>query len=223
MPIAKFNQRRVPASSGNLLRDLLAGIIDPSSLTPLDQIALRNHGKIALERALTKITAGIEAKRTRVARREQRLLLRHPAIRIFVAYLAIRKVRLRSGSQVMKAALPPFERVWGLAQQLVCLGTLAGAIPIRKSKARGGYRTIYQFDELGVAKQWLALYALKPFASIHPSSLELKRGQSVACEELLKAMESALPGTLFIQFDVRDYFGSISHEWLLEHLPYRRR
>ena len=225
MPIAKLNRVSVAApsftsrSSGNLLRCLSSGAIAPSSLSPLEHVGLRSHGKMALKKAWAKISAAKKAGRSRVARREQRLLLRHPAIRIFVAYIAIRNVRRKVRAHGGKATMPSFEHVWTLAQQLVRLNTPATAIPNPQPKARGGYRMTYKFDELGVAKQWLALYALKPFASFHPSNFVLKRGQSAACEELLKAMDCAPPGTRFIQFDVRDYFGSILHEWLLEHLP----
>lgn len=209
----------VPRSPADLLRGLSAGSIAPSSLNSPEQVEVRNHGKLALKRALKKLDAAKKAGRPRVARREQRLLLRHSAIRIFVAYIAIRKARRRSLLHVEIATMPPFDRVWALAQQLARLNTRARAIPNPRPKARGGYRMTYKFDELGIAKQWLTLYALKPFASFHPSKYVLKRGQSAACVELLKAMDCALPGTRFIQFDVKDFFGSISHEWLLEHLP----
>src|SRR4051794_19166127 len=103
MPIAKMRSVAAPSltsrSCGNLIRGLSAGAIDPSSISPVEQAGLRSYGKMVLKRARAKVIAALKVGRTRIARREQRVLLGHPAIRIFVAYLAIQKVRRRSGSR----------------------------------------------------------------------------------------------------------------------------
>lgn len=204
-------------SPSRLIRGLAGGTIDPASVTDKEQAALRAHVGIALKRMRLRIRSARDAGRLRIAKREQRALLRNPAVRLFVAFMVDRKTLHRAGRSTLKKR--SFESIWLAAQQLLQPSATSTAFQFLEKKARGGYRVLHQFDELGVAKQWLALCALKPFASYRPSRFVLKRGQSVACEELLKAMDHASEGTRFIQFDVRDFFGSISHEWLRENLP----
>jgi hypothetical protein len=219
MPILPFARRLM--SAGDLLRGLDRGTISPCSLTSAEQTELRLHGKRVLKRLRIKIRR-LRDRSERIARREQRSLFRNTAVRLFAAYVALRKKSRRSTSCSKRSAPPSFERVWRLANQLARLNVPATAIRLHRPKARGGFRTVYDFDEFGAAKQEIVLYALQPFAGIRPLGFDLARGQLAACEELLKAMNSAPAGTRFIQFDVRDCYGSISVEWLRSKLPLSR-
>jgi hypothetical protein len=79
----------------------------------------------------------------------------------------------------------------------------------------------YRFDEFATAQQKLFANAISDFASFHPSQFLLKRGgRPAACKSLLESMHFALSSNaMFMQFDVVDYFGSISQEYLEEMLP----
>ncbi|WGS22016.1 MULTISPECIES: hypothetical protein [unclassified Bradyrhizobium] len=186
-----------------------------------EQTELRLHGKRVLKRQRIKIRR-LRERSERIVRREQRSLLRSTAVRVFAAYVALRKKSRRSASRSQRSASPSFERVWQVANRLACLSVPATAVRLYRPKARGGFRIVYDFDEFGAAKQEIVLYALQPFAGIRPLGFDLTRGQLAACEELLKGMNSAPAGTRFIQFDVRDCYGSISVEWLRSRLPLSR-
>ncbi len=91
----------------------------------------------------------------------------------------------------------------------------------KKQKRRdGAWRPICTFALEDKARQHLLRMALTPFASIHHAQFGLRRGRSAACGYLRQAMGRAEPNSCVLLFDVKDFFGSISHEWLEEFLPF---
>lgn len=92
---------------------------------------------------------------------------------------------------------------------------------------RANVRPIFSFSWLDQARHRLLLRRLMPFANFHCSQVLLRqdqrgRGRSAACEYLHRLLPQLPPGHVFIQFDVRNFFGSISHAWLEKHLGLRQ-
>lgn len=99
-----------------------------------------------------------------------------------------------------------------------------------KSKGGGGYRPILSFGWSDTTRFEMLAASVKPFAGFHASQFQLhpqpgSRGQQAACGELLTRLnglqrtEAASGGgrqadePVFVELDVRDFFGSVSENW----------
>jgi hypothetical protein len=213
----------MPRESAFLLSELAAGRVKVSDITRTEALMIISYSRWRVRRAQVKIGAFISRGSSRIANREQRQLLFTPAARVVAADDAIRKFDLhqhrRRLPSVSHGGPERFSRVWGLAQKLKAAPANPPRAVVRmRRKARGGYRRVYMFDDIGIARQKLAVTAMKPFSSFLHQSQYTMRGRSAACEELLLRMNRANSDTRFIQFDVENFYGSISHRWLEEHL-----
>ncbi len=90
-------------------------------------------------------------------------------------------------------------------------------------KRAGGHRLICSFDWADKARQRLLSQSMFPFASLHHSQFMLTpraggRGRAAACNALLQRLEDGEDDLVFLQVDVRNYFGTISHDWLERNL-----
>lgn len=173
-----------------------------------------------------EIVRELQHKRPRAARRAQVRLFESLAARLVAAWQAAAKFQKRHRRELRARGLVPllrpqsFSNIWILAEQLKNVRAPASVTIYRRTKRSGGFRTLHVPDRLGIAKQHLLVNAIKPFASFHPSQFALRRGRSAACESLLRSMnEPALCNTRFVQFDVVDFFSSISREYVEEVLP----
>ncbi|WP_354049088.1 reverse transcriptase domain-containing protein [Bradyrhizobium sp. LB12.1] len=164
--------------------------------------------------------------RKRVARQYQTRLFESLASRFVAACQAEWKVRRRERQQQRASGRAPasvpvnFARVWRIAERLGDPRAPASVVILTEPKKSGGFRLVCSPDEFGVAKQMLFVNAVKPFASLHPSQFALRRGWSAACKSLWQTMnEPHMQNTRFVQFDVVDFFGSISREYVEEAIP----
>lgn len=99
-----------------------------------------------------------------------------------------------------------------------------------KSKGVGSPRPILSFGWSDTARFELLAASVKPFAGFHASQYQLhprpeSRGQQAACGELLTRLNGiqrseVAPGDgrdadapIFVELDVRDFFGSVSEDW----------
>lgn len=99
-----------------------------------------------------------------------------------------------------------------------------------KSKGGGCYRPILSFGWSDTARFEMLAASVKSFAGFHASQFQLhpqpgSRGQQAACGELLTRLnglrrtEAAAGGgreadqPIFVELDVRDFFGSVSEDW----------
>jgi hypothetical protein len=114
-----------------------------------------------------------------------------------------------------------FLSVWRIAERLKNVHSPASATIHAEPKDKGGFRLICSPDRFGIAKQMLFVNAVKPFASFHHAQFAVPhRGRLAACKSLLETMnDPSMCNTRFIQFDVADYFGSISREYVEEVVP----
>lgn len=181
---------------------------------------LRRYCSRVVRKLSSEATAEYRRGRKTIYRRIQAELLQGHAARLLAAYTADLKFVKRERRNGLPVRRLSFREICILAANLKDIAAPACARVRRVNKSNGGYRLVYSSDRLGVAKQVLFVNAIEPFASFHPSQFALRRGRSAACESLLRNMnEPAACNTRFVQFDVRDYFGSISREYVEEIVP----
>lgn len=85
-------------------------------------------------------------------------------------------------------------------------------------ESAGDRRVIFKFGWIDKARQRLIARSLIPFANYHPSQFLLRqsgrRGRSGVCEYLRQELPNLSADHVFVQVDVRDFFGSISTAWM---------
>ena len=188
--------------------------------------ALKIHCFALVGKWSKEVCRDLKRGRVRSARSTQARLFESLAARLVAAWQADTKFRTRQRRQFRARAIAPNLRpqslpdIWQLAEQLENIHAPASVVVHREAKRSGGYRLLHVPDRLGIAKQYLLINAIKPFASFHPSQFALRRGRSAACESLLRTMnEPKMRNTRFVQFDVVDFFPSISRQYVEEVLP----
>lgn len=221
----QMQTRTVVRTAPDIYRGLSCGRIDPASLHEMEKDALKHHCRHLVRKWSMQVVEERRRGRTRIARRHQRHLFESLASRLVAAWQADRKARRRQRRQQRKQGKTPisartnFVHVWRVAERLKNVHAPASVVVYTEPKPKGGFRLLCSPDLFGVAKQQLFVNAVKPFASFHPSQFALK-GRSAACKSLLQAMNE--PGILnarFVQFDVVDFFPSISREYVEEVVP----
>jgi hypothetical protein len=190
------------------------------SLSNAEIRLLKTHCFKLVGKCWTDIARARERGRPRDAQRVQARLLEGPSARLVAAWQADEKFRRRQRRVVCHLPPQSFPDIWQLSEQLKNPNATASVVVHKKAKRTGGFRLLHIPDRFGMAKQQLLINALKPFASFHPSQYALRRGRSAACESLLQTMnEPSLCNTRFVQFDVVDFFPSISRQYVEEVLP----
>lgn len=119
------------------------------------------------------------------------------------------------------AARRPVEQVIELAQTLDLWSPSSERATIRSvPKPRGGHRYVVAFGIENRARQILVSWALKPW--ILPKLLHqqnaLNGGRDRAIQKIAQTIEEERH-TYAVELDIKDCFGSISIDWLKEHLP----
>ncbi len=198
-----------------LLRALARGETDPSAVSAPDAKALLAHCLRRVRADQARIEAAVGQGRMSIARREQFVFIGSLAARLVAAKEAWKKRRPPDGSP------PAFGTIWDTAEAIRALNRPASPRVWKKQKRRdGAWRPICEFEPEDKARQHLLRLALTPFASIHHAQFGLRRGRSAACGYLRQAMGRAEPNSCVLLTDVKDFFGSISHDWLEEFLPF---
>ncbi|MFL0415871.1 reverse transcriptase domain-containing protein [Sphingomonas sp. 179-A 2A2 NHS] len=103
----------------------------------------------------------------------------------------------------------------------------ARAMSFTRPKRSGGVRRLTSFYWEDDARMRILKSTLIPFADLHDSQFmlaqdRLRRGPASVRENLLQALRETEGGHVFLQFDIRDFFGSISHAWLEGYLDLDR-
>lgn len=228
MPVARLcganestaGANRSIAAGSRPMRQLQHGLVDgsiaPTSLSTGEALSLIREAKRSVGAAQQKIRAEHERHRFNIARRKVSALMRALPARLVAASEAASKTRRSQGDAWT------FADIWACTERLRDLTSPSHARVTMRDKKRGGRRPICAFSIQDKARQHLMRLCLTPFASFHPSQFGLRRGRSVACETLLQQLNAARPETCVAQIDVKNFFGSISHEWLEENLPLPR-
>lgn len=217
---------RTPRQIISLLRE--PGALDPSSLTVAEENALRSHCKNVVRSQRSKITKLVQRGSLRNAKRAARAHCEQVASRLFVLFLAVKK-EIKCPS-----TLPSEERERRRRQRLVAVfsalpsvasfSSPAQAYLHGKRKRDGSYRPITVFHWTDYARQTLLSIYLSPFADFHPTQFLLakgpdRRGPAAVRKHLKQALEEQGGSYTFLQFDVQNFYGAISHSWLEANIP----
>lgn len=237
-PVASSPARRVD----DLVRLIASGAIDPDTVTAADESILLAAFKAKEIKLLQKIEAALDRGGTRSAWRASEHLRRSMAGR-YLALWRSKPPYLADccAAPPEERDLVRSERLRQILSLLTEVGRLtvpASAVVYTKRKDRnrayryldapkpsllgGGRldrRIIFKFDWIDKARQCLIARSLNPFASYHPSQFLLrwhsgKRGRSAVCEYLRRELPTLTADHVFVQVDVRDFFGSISTTWM---------
>lgn len=222
-----INQQRTPEDIISLQR---AGTLDVASITFTEELALRRWARSAERRSRGTIERLLARGQTRRARRE---VSRHMC-KLGVRMIALMTAARRRHRLAREADVPTREiiRQRRLADMFAALSTVtsftspAGGFRSMKRKRDGGTRPIISFYWEDDARFRVIRSALQPFAlaSFHHAQFMhplngVRRGPASVREAMLQALRETGDGYVFLQFDIRDFFGSISHEWLERALP----
>ena len=95
--------------------------------------------------------------------------------------------------------------------------------PGQRRRGNIEYRVVGSFGWVDRARQRVLSLSLTPFADLHPSQYLLRqgpgrRGRLGVCEDLRRLAPALGADMVFLQIDVRNYYGSIDHGWLERHL-----
>ena len=99
------------------------------------------------------------------------------------------------------------------------LNSPARAYQSARQKKHGGRRIITSFHWVDKARQYALKSAITPFANLHVAQFLLsrnpeRRGLAAVRKSLLAALDECGEDSVFMQFDVADFYGSISHRWI---------
>lgn len=194
--------------------------------------------------ALTKIEIAVaKGPASRAARRAVQCYRKQLATRFVALWEATPRDR-RGGAHHSTHErqwiwLARFESVLHRVRDLLQMQVRPKARLTAKAKSLGGYRPIFSFGWTDQARFRLLASSLFPFAGFHASQYQLRwhpegRGRQAACEALLDRLNrlsgvpshedqpDTYPGPVagdyvFLQIDVRNYFGSIKGAWLQSH------
>ena len=216
-----------PTHAERTLGELKSGQVSPCTVdanTALQILALCRH-KVASR--VAKVQQRTAANQRKAARREQEALLSCLEARLQISAelmpLTQRDAASRLPSKHDRQGDRTFCDQWRLAE---ALRHHEGPVHARlwlKQKRAGGTRPIYSFTSQDKARQRLYALAIRASAGFHPSQSLFRGGRSAVCDALQSALRDVPQGSHFLHLDVRDFFGSISHEWLERNLPFPRR
>lgn len=234
-PVANQDRSR---SVDVLVRLIAARALDPGSVTEEEEARLMKSFRAKEKTAFGRLEKALESGRYRIARKESAQLRRAMAPR----YLSLWRTKPRALADRPKdpsaeRTATRGERIGQILSLLERVGDLEEpARPVvyaklknrnkscrdvrapRRSLACGGSverRIIFKFDWIDRARQRLIAFSLKPFVSYHPSQFMRRgRGRSAVCEYLRHEVPSLSAAHVFMQVDVRDFFGSISPTWI---------
>jgi hypothetical protein len=211
---------KMPVFAERLISQLASGAISTASLGMAEQAAIYRFCRGAVASKNRKIELEVAAGRSRVARRKQNELLRCLPARLLAAKAAHHKINSR---RLIQPSTPtPFSEIWNLANNLLRNMSKPSFGSARlKPKQPTGFREVVMFELFDVARQKLVAMSLSPFVRLLPIQFALREGggRSAACEELLRALIQAPASARIIHVDVRNFYGSISRQWLQEHVP----
>lgn len=238
MPLAASPLQPVAPTAGphRSLRELLADIRTGATRTrPLsfaEEKSLRTWAGRQEEAGLRRIKEHLARGARRAAEREAHKLQRTLGAKLLALWRTVPShLRPKGGMsaedrEFLRAA--KLEMMMLLVNKVGSFSQPASALVFAKRK-RGhkpgspDRRALFSFGWADKARQRLLATTLHPFASFHPSQFLLqrhagKRGRSAACEALLDALKGLADTHVFVQLDVRDFYGSIRHEWLENNL-----
>lgn len=211
-----------------LLRDLTQSGASPVYLCGEAERALRRWCRETARASATTIQRLHDAGHFKHARRARKDHLAKATVQLDALFTAARK-RWPTGQDMPdhKREMVRRTRVQSIFEKLPQVERLtrparAQQFLIDKDNGRGK-RPVTSFHWVDRARQIVLRSALTPFANLHQSQFMLardrsRRGPAAVREVLLTALAEHGADYQFLHFDVENFFGSISHNWLERHL-----
>jgi RNA-directed DNA polymerase len=228
-----------PRSTQSLIREIASRTLDPATVTPQEERKLFADSRDRVEAVATRVGQLVANKQLRAAQRTAYHLRSglHPRL---VALARTKPKRLRrtaelSSIEAERRRVRALSLMLHLVEAVGDMATPAAASVYFKPTNREfqvgqhgltetDYRAIFKFGWGDRARQHLLHTSLLPFADFHPSQYMLRhhdegRGRSGVCEALRLRLPHCETDTVFLQFDVRNFYGSISHAWVEDVVP----
>ena len=208
-----------------LIDDICAGRVDPDNLSLAEERTIRRFCRACTRASEARIRALVDRGHIKRARRERSDHMKMRSVLLHAGLLSARQ------QWPIKVTHPPAKqeatrkhRLRMAFEGLPQIGRFlakARARQFLRAKKSGGYRPITSFYWIDKARQYVLKSALTPFASLHDAQHMLahdpeRRGPAAARKSLLKALNECSDDSVFIQFDIADCYGSISHRWIEE-------
>ena len=240
-PVATRHYR----SPRDLMRLIASGVLDPETVTSGEESDLLTAFRDKELKLVEKMEAAIGRGAIRAARRTSGQLRRSMAGRYLALWRSKpRHLADRVADLPEKRDRNRGERLRQIISSLEVVGNLSepatATVYIKKKdrnrayryldapkrplfvKSDGSRRVIFKFDWIDKARQRLIARSLTPFANYHSSQFLLrwrngKRGRSAVCEYLRRELPTLTADHVFVQVDIRDFFGSISATWIEGH------
>lgn len=206
-----------------LLNALLAGTVRPRDVSPGMQREIARWGKERTRALAGGIQRLVDRGHRNNAKRARRDYLASSEVMMHALLLAARRrwpVRISmTPDEVTRIRLKRFTASIEQCRIAAQLTKPARAKLRLVGKRDGGYRPICNFYWVDYARQIALKSALTPFANLHEGQFMFahepcRRGPAAVRRSLLTALEGAPNDSSFVQFDVTDFYGSISHDWL---------
>ena len=189
---------------------------------------LREWTRSAANRSLRRIEDAYALGRYKIARRERREHIARRAVHLHALFLALRmQWPVLSSMSSEEQERVRRHRIRVAFEQLPRIGNFRKPARARmrlKPKRNGqGHRGITSFGWVDKARQFVLRSAFQPFANLHEAQFMyahegIPRGPAAVREALLSSLADRGDGWSFLQFDIVDFYGSISHAWLESNL-----
>ena len=198
------------------------GQYDPSAVTPAEEHSLRQWAASEVRHFADRLRTLTEAGSHNQARRLQGKMMRSLGARLWALYETLPAAHGGSRDDHARRAA----RIAAILQRVATVGdmTRTPAPRVYKNpKPNGGHRYIMIFTWEEQARMKLLDQALTPFVGFHPRQYAIVqrpdgRGRTAACKALREITTGLTNDHVFFQVDVRNFFGSISHQWLEDNL-----
>jgi RNA-directed DNA polymerase len=214
--------------SERLVEILIADRSTPAFLCWEAERHLRAWARDGARRSQAKIEAACKLGRNKIARRERREHIAKRVVHLHALFIILRKqwpvlscMSAEEREQVRR------RRIRVAFEQLPQIGNFRKPARARmrfKPKRNGqGHRGITSFGWVDKARQYVLRSAFQPFANLHEAQFMyahegIPRGPAAVREAVLSSLADRGDGWSFLQFDIVDFYGSISHAWLESNL-----
>lgn len=210
-----------------LIDDVCAGRIAISDLSAAEELAIRWWCRNCTQCSVADIQSLIARGHFRHARRARNEHFKKRTIHLYAALMSVRAVwPMKSSHTAEEREHARQQRLRAAFEALKSVGNFnapARATRFARPKKNGGFRLITSFNWVDKARHYVLKSALTPFANLHASQFMLshdtaRRGPAAVRKALLAALNECGEDSVFMQFDVVDFYGSISHRWIEENL-----
>lgn len=215
-----------PTDPMQLVDDICADRIDAGELSLHEELAIRRWCRATTRASEARIQSYIDHGRFRAARRERDAHMCKRAVLLHACLVTVRKAfRIDQPTQLQREEARQ-KRLRLAFRKVAKVGRFrcsARGWQRLRPKRNGGARPITTFHLVDQARQYVLKSALTPFASFHDAQFMLardaaRRGPAAVRKSLLTALDQCGEDSVFMQFDVVDFYGSIAHRWLEESL-----